>query len=220
MGRLSTPIGTIFGRLTVLSDNATFVHGSYCIPCLCDCGKVCWTTRSLLHRKLAVSCGGKGCKNKCKTPKKSTEYNSWRGMIDRCLNEDNKDYPRYGKRGITVCSRWNSFENFLSDMGRKPHPHLSLDRINNEGNYCPENCRWTDATTQSNNRRSSVKLTWKGKTLSLAEWSRVVGIGTTTLYYRYAKGLSTELILGNYDGRKTSTKPDDTTRSKTPFKVA
>ncbi|HCP78957.1 MAG: hypothetical protein CML16_03100 [Pusillimonas sp.] len=82
-------------------------------------------------------------------------YNTWIKIRDRCSNPRNAKYPDYGGRGITVCDRWHVFENFLSDMGTKPAPELSIDRINNDGDYEPGNCRWATAKQQANNRRAA-----------------------------------------------------------------
>jgi hypothetical protein len=83
----------------------------------------------------------------------SPEYKSWSGLKDRCLNSAGKLFPYYGGRGISVCLRWLVYENFLADMGRKPTAQHSLDRVNNDGNYEPENCRWATKKEQAMNRR-------------------------------------------------------------------
>jgi len=99
------------------------------------------------------------------------EHNIWHGMLARCSNENNKDFHRYGARGISVCDRWKIFENFLTDMGLSPGK-MQIDRINNDGNYEPTNCRWATVRENSNNRRSSRRVEFDGENLTIAEWSR------------------------------------------------
>lgn len=109
----------------------------------------------------------------------SYTYRSWQNARDRCNNPNNPAYKKYGGRGITVCDKWNNFENFVKDMGERPNG-MSLDRINNDKGYSKENCRWANAVLQSNNRRNIKK--YKGK--SMAEWSRLTGIKPSTIRQR------------------------------------
>jgi hypothetical protein len=104
-------------------------------------------------------------------------YNAWKTMRARCRNPNNKKYPRYGGRGITICERWDSFENFRDDMGERPEG-ATLDRIDNDGNYEPENCRWTCQKKQQRNRGNNHLLTIYGKTMSMAEWHEIVAHDT------------------------------------------
>lgn len=113
---------------------------------------------------------------------------SWEAMKRRCLVERDKDYPRYGGRGITVCDRWrDSFVAFVEDMGVKPEG-TSLDRIDNDGNYDPDNCRWAPVDVQNNNRRSNRPLTHQGRTQTLAQWARETGMSRATLANRIRNG--------------------------------
>lgn len=127
----------------------------------------------------------------------SDEYNIWTLMKGRCLNVKNKRYPEWGGRGITVCDRWkNDFMAFYEDMGARPSISHSLDRINNDGNYDPENCRWATKMEQSNNRPRWVRLIeFRGESMTITQWAKKIGIGRKTLYDRFENGWTTEEAL-------------------------
>jgi hypothetical protein len=97
------------------------------------------------------------------------EYNCWRSALSRCRNPRCSEYANYGGRGITVCERWLSFENFYADMGPRPSTKHGIDRINNDGNYEPANCRWATIRENNNNRRNTIMLFWEGKWRPLSE---------------------------------------------------
>ena len=116
-------------------------------------------------------------------------------MIRRCENPKAKNFPRYGGRGITVCERWRtSFEAFLSDMGSRPEGK-TLDRIDNEGNYEPSNCRWATASEQQRNMRSNQWVEFNGERMIVTDWARRLGISHGTLRHRLARGWSVELAF-------------------------
>ena len=126
-------------------------------------------------------------------------HQCWADMKQRCFNQKSPSFNRYGGRGITVCDRWkDSFYAFLEDMGEKPDG-MSLDRINNDGNYTPENCRWATQATQSNNKRCSVILEFDGKKMTVSEWAKYLNIAQETLFQRIRDKLPIDLIL--YPGR-------------------
>jgi len=126
-------------------------------------------------------------------------YGTWGSIKSRCYNKNNKSYQSYGARGITVCDRWlgkDGFKNFMDDMGVKPTPNHTLDRIDNNKGYTPDNCRWATYTDQLNNRRNSRLIEYMGKTQTLAEWSLETGIGWHTLRQRIDRlGWSIERAL-------------------------
>ena len=133
-------------------------------------------------------------REKWKAKSGSREYFSWRGMRHRCTNPNNAAWHNYGARGIRVCDRWaNDFDAFLADMGPCPEGH-SLDRIDVNGHYEPENCRWASWRTQSNNKRTSVKIEFNGKTQTIAEWASDLGIRLDTLWRRLQR-MEPELAL-------------------------
>lgn len=123
----------------------------------------------------------------------SPEYNSWKGMSQRCFNPKNPAYPDYGGRGIVVCDRWKSFRNFLEDMGNAPGPEYSVDRYpNTNGNYEPNNCRWATREEQNNNTRRNVFYEHEGETITHSQLARKIGIKKTTLTHRLNNGMSFE----------------------------
>lgn len=132
-------------------------------------------------------------RNKTKLP----EYNVYQMMKQRCYNKNHGQYKNYGKRGITVCEKWLSgFDEFYKDMGPRPEG-TSLDRINNDKGYSPSNCRWATPNQQQNNRRDCVSITHNGKTMTLTEWSRELGLLKNTIYSRYMRGVSIDKMLNS-----------------------
>jgi hypothetical protein len=124
------------------------------------------------------------------TKSKQPEYKAWKSMKSRCYALCNANAGNYQSKGIVVCDRWiNSYENFLEDMGKKPTPKHSLDRIDNDGNYEPANCRWLLIGEQSRNRGDFHEtVTYNGETKILKDWARYFGIKYTTLYMRIKRG--------------------------------
>lgn len=122
-----------------------------------------------------------------RTDGKIKEYHIWIAMRQRCRNPKNKDYKDYGGRGIKICKRWDSFKAFILDMGYAPTTKHSIDRIDNNGNYQPSNCKWSTNKFQCNHTRRNVFLTHKGETKTLSQWSELLKIGYSTLHARYYK---------------------------------
>lgn len=120
------------------------------------------------------------------------EYKIWKGIRKRCLNPKAPHFNRYGGRGITICERWSKFENFIQDMGMAPSSSHSIDRMNNDGNYCPENCRWATAEQQIRNSTKAKKVTHKGITKCITEWAIEFGIDPGLMMERLRRGFSFE----------------------------
>ena len=129
--------------------------------------------------------------------KRTSEYRTWSAMKDRCNNNNDKGHRMYGGRGISVCKEWHDFRNFFKDMGKRP-PGMSLERINNDGNYEPDNCKWASLKEQANNKTSNRLISFYGTTKTISEWCDCLNIAYGTLHNR--------LILG-WSIRKTLTTP-------------
>lgn len=184
----SEMIGKRFGRLLVvgLVQDTSRVRR---YTCKCDCGKIKAVRQDDLRDHAGTrSCGClKGVERKygSRACHSIPEYSIWHRMLRRCHNAKYADYKTYGQRGIVVCDRWRTnFQAFFDDMGPRPSPKHSIDRIDNDGNYEPSNCRWATATEQARNRRSTHLLRCGDVVGSVAEWSEVCGIDQSTLLAR------------------------------------
>lgn len=144
-------------RLTVIGEDTPGNRGNRRLVCRCECGTIKTFYRYNLRNGMTRSCG---CLRSETMRHRETVHGMtytrvhviWRGLLARCKNPNNPKYKHYGGRGISVCERWNTFENFYEDMG-DPSPELSIDRINNDGNYEPGNCRWATRSEQRRNQR-------------------------------------------------------------------
>jgi hypothetical protein len=215
-------IGAKFGRLTVIAESSERRHGYVSWLCRCECGveKVCaW---SHLKNGLVMSCGcmrremlraGREKLHKTSVThggSKKREYHIWANVIYRCDNPNATSYERYGGRGITVCQRWrDGFEFFYEDMGPSPSLRHTIDRINNDGNYEPGNCRWATRRAQANNRRGCVEITHQGETMTIAMWAERFGMTRNLLWDRLnrqnwpiEKALNTPIDTSKHSTRK------------------
>ncbi len=189
-------VGQKFGRWTIkesgrfqLDKNGDKV---YRVLVECECGTINEIFEQSLRDKKSNSCGclqrelaKKARINITHNSSKTSTYNVWLGMKQRCLNPKNNNYHRYGGREITICERWLKFENFLADMGMRPEG-LTLDRINNDGNYESSNCRWATMRTQSGNRRDNKIIDIDNQEICATEATRRLNIGESSLHV-YAK---------------------------------
>lgn len=186
--------GRQYNRLTVIKlSEEKGINGKLKWICRCTCGKEVCVLGDRLTSNHTKSCGCLSTeasialgKNKKKHGMSgSLEYYIWINMKIRCFKKTSPYYKNYGARGITVCDRWkNSFHNFYQDMGPKPGPEHSLDRIENDGNYEPGNCRWATMIEQNNNRRNSNLFLFRGSYASIAMIARLTGIPQPTLVSR------------------------------------
>lgn len=189
-------MGQTFNRWTVIGGPVYFPASKYAKVgwlCRCECGterpvlahslrkgfsKSCNCWRDEVASRLFVTHGQHG----------SYEYQSWQHAKDRCYNVNNQGYADYGGRGITVCDEWrSSFERFYADMGPRPKGH-SIDRIDNNGPYSPENCRWANPYQQTRNTRRNVRITFNGLNLTLTDWAITAGIPYERLRSRMERG--------------------------------
>lgn len=193
--------GRRFGRLVAIEKSETRRGRISEWICRCDCGNVRSVTTDKLNSGNTKSCGclqKDTARARVKThgASQTAEYRIWRAMRERCRI---KPHKRYGLRGIDVCDRWfNSFEAFLSDMGRRPSKQHTLERINGDGNYEPQNCKWATWIEQNNNKPGMLRVILDGKADTIANWCRQLGLNRDTVSNRihnlgwsYVKALST-----------------------------
>lgn len=199
MGTKLNLVGQKFNRLVVLSEYSIRTKwGAVKYLCKCSCGKEVIVSGTNLKSGNTKSCGcyaiekiTKRGHNNAKHMRSGSLTNKiYYQMISRCYKQQNEKYESYGKRGITVCDRWlKSFQNFYSDMGDKPIGDYSIERIDNNGNYCPENCKWATRTEQQNNKRTNHIIEYKGLKYTMANLCKVTGMKYELLHSRihYAK---------------------------------
>ena len=180
--------GKKFGRLTVEKFEYCGPNGHAYWRCKCDCGNYKVVRASHLKSGNVISCG---CAQTRKTHggTNSRIYPIWNNMKQRCSNPNSIEFHLYGGRGIAVCEEWrNSFKHFRDwAFSNGYRDDLTIDRKDNNGPYCPENCRWATMREQANNTRRTRFLTYNGETHSVSEWARILGINQSTLNMRLNK---------------------------------
>ena len=180
--------GKNFGRLIVLEQCGRNSDKRILWLCSCICGNSVVISGKLLSNGDTKSCG---CLRKQLMTKhghsRTRVYRTWQNMIQRCLNPLNKSYADYGGRGITICQRWLTFDNFLEDLGENP-TNQTLDRIDNNKGYDKSNCKWSTPKQQSHNRRDNCLVTHNSRTQCLATWAEEVGISRAVIQYRLNRG--------------------------------
>jgi hypothetical protein len=197
--------GLRFGGLVVIEKVSSVPDGSKVKwLCKCDCGKLSEPNGADLVSGKTRSCG---CKQGLHVSNEaiithgmslSTEFRIWTGMKTRCYNPKVSEYKDYGGREIAVCEEWlgvKGFETFYNDMGKRPTNKHSIERIDNDGNYCPENCRWATMKEQGNNRRSTIRVEVEGKTMSLLAACKLLYISYHSAYRRIKKGNTPKEVI-------------------------
>lgn len=186
--------GKRFGSLTALDEAGRDHTRSILWRCVCDCGGERAVTAGQLNAGEVVSCG---CVNRARTHGQTGTplYIRWKAMIQRTTNPKSTHYANYGGRGITVCPAWRKFEAFARDMGPTFSAELTLERIDVDGPYSPENCVWATKEQQSRNRRNNKQVTFRGRTMVAADWAEYLGLSRKGLYQRLAANWPVERAL-------------------------
>lgn len=207
MGRPAVDItGQRFGMLVAIDSTPGGAAKPVSWRCICDCGAEVRTHGTSLRRGCITRCKACSAKlfdknrsrlgNRTHRMSKTSEYAIWQQMMNRCYRPSVKGYRRYGGRGISVCDRWHTFTNFISDMGQRPSAKHSIDRIDGNGNYEPSNCRWATQKEQARNTSTNRIVTAFGQSKCIAEWAEEYGIGYATLRDRIVnRGMNAEIAM-------------------------
>lgn len=167
----------------------------------CDCGDRFDASGYAVRIGRIISCPKCSAKRSALASTKhgktnSIEFSTWVDIQSRCYNKNRPEYESYGGRGITVCSKWlASFSAFMDDMGARPSPKHSIDRIDNDGNYEPANCRWATRVEQANNKRNNVLLEINGQIKTIAHWAKEAGVTYASVYARHLNGVTGAALL-------------------------
>lgn len=193
-------VGQRFGRLIVLSEELRDKWNHRRWKCQCDCGQTVIAGQSNLRKGNTQSCGCRA--HEIQVANHTTHglrshklYGTWCGMRHRCHCPEDPRYSDYGGRGIIVCPAWEDFGLFVADMGSTYKPGFSIDRIDNNGPYCPFNCRWANQIQQTNNARSNHRLTYYNETHTIAEWSRLLSVPYYVITNRLRMGWTIDRTL-------------------------
>ena len=201
MGKHINLTGKKFARLNVTGNFILTKQGRRKWECRCDCGKTTWVVTNNLLSGKTKSCGCWNEEVKSKTHTKhgmsqSRIYRIWSNMKARCECKTNDAYSLYGRRGISVCKEWHDFETFEKwAMKSGFQKGMSLDRINVNGDYSPDNCKWATPAEQANNRRNTIYLEYNGEKHTISEWAEKLGINRSTLNNRICRGWTVEKAL-------------------------
>lgn len=208
--KIKNSIGIKIGKLTIVDISHKPNDGKTYVKCHCDCGNFVDVLPNKLFGGQAKSCGCSKSKNELLKNNSSTSsgnfkdgrtknplYGIWKKMLDRCENPSAKHYDRYGGRGIKVCDEWHDFWKFVSwsdSVGGRPKGY-TIDRIDNDGDYCPDNCRWADWNTQTSNKSSNRYIEFNGKKQTIHQWAIETGLNEQTLTNRINRGWPIEKAL-------------------------
>lgn len=187
MPNLILMVGKEFNYLTIIKCIGLDRSGNRRYLCRCICGNETTALGCNIRKGDKISCGCKRIKINIK--KYQYTYNSWSSMLQRCINKKHENYSNYGGRGIIVCERWKSFLSFLEDMGERPF-NKTLERLNVNGNYSKDNCKWATMEEQRNNMRTNNNITFDGRTLSVTAWAKLLKIDRNTFASRLYNGWS------------------------------
>lgn len=199
--RIKNITGQRFGRLVALGYTGSSVpEGKALWLCQCECGSQVVVSGKQLRTNRTRSCGclhreATGNMSRSHGMTETRIYSIWCNMRVRCQNTNTPQFKNHGGRGISVCDRWQCFENFYADMGDPPSNIHTIDRIDNDGNYCPDNCRWATPKEQSCNTRANHVVDYDGKSMNISQWAEYLGISGHVIHSRIRRGWTIERSL-------------------------